>query len=227
MTRLTTLLAAACMLLAGAATAESQPFIQVIGEAQVAAKPDMARIDVGVIEQAETAQAALEKNNRAMRRLSDTLKKHGVADRDIQTRSFDVSPVYDYGEDRRRERLQGYRVSNQVQVRVRDLGRLGALLDALVGAGANRVGGIVFDVQDAQALLDAGRREAVQEARRRAGLYAETAGVNLGDLLLVEEMDGGAPRPVAMRMSAEQAVPIAEGEVEFGVRLRLRYAVVQ
>lgn len=212
------------MALASAAIS-AEPYIDVVGETTVAARPDMARINVGVVSEAKTAKQALSDNTGAMQALMGVLEKRGIADRDVQTRSFDVAPLYDYGEDRRQERLRGYRVANQVHVRVRELDGLGPLLDELVDSGANRINGIAFDVEDAQALLDKGRREAVRDARRRADLYAEAAGVKLGRLLRVEETDSSPPVP--MRLSAERAVPVAEGEVELGVRLKLRYEVVQ
>lgn len=213
------------MLLAGTVWASEPAYIQVNGQARVAARPDMARVDLGVISEAQTARAALDQNNAAMRRLADTLKRQGIAERDIQTRHFDVTPVYDYGEDRQRERLRGYRVSNQVQVRVRELARLGPVLDAVIEVGANRVAGIGFDVQEPRALLERGRREAIEDARHRAQLYAEASGVRLGRLLRVEETAAAPPAPV--RMMAEQAVPIAEGEVELGVSLNVRYEIAQ
>lgn len=214
------------LLFAAAATAKpAQPYIEVVGATTVAARPDMARINVGVVSEAKTAKQALSANTEAMQALMAVLENRGIADVDVQTRSFDVAPLYDYGEDRRREDLRGYRVANQVQVRVRELTGLGPLLDALVDSGANRINGIAFDVEDTQELLDKGRREAVRDARSRADLYAEAAGVTLGRLLRLEELDSSPPVP--LRMSAERAVPIAEGEVELGVRLKLRYEVAQ
>ncbi|MGH7128698.1 MAG: SIMPL domain-containing protein, partial [Planctomycetaceae bacterium] len=111
---------------------ELAAMISVTGEGRAAAPPDMATINTGVVTQAETAQEALTQNNEAMQKLLDVLKQHDVAEKDVQTSSFNVHPVYKHDERGRTEpQVAGYRVQNQVQVRVRNLAGLGDVLDAL------------------------------------------------------------------------------------------------
>lgn len=215
-------------LVAAAIPAEAQRMgrtIVVEGSGMATAAPDMATVTAGVETAAETAADALRANGEAMRRVFERLEAAGIDRRDIATTSFDVDPRY---ADRRSAgdqapRIVGYRVSNDVVVRVRQLDSLGTLLDALVSAGANRIGSIAFGLADPDELEDEARRAAVADATRKARLYAEAAGVDLGPLLRIDDTSwrgGPVPRP-DMRALAAEAVPIAEGEraVTAGVRM--------
>ena len=132
------------------ATAENSaptPQLSVNGEGIVIAKPDIATVAMGVVSEAPTARAALDANSTDMQRVIDSVKAAGVAERDIGTTGFNIDPVYSQPPiraDGSRENPQiiGYRVSNQVSVRIRDIDNSGAILDAVVTAGANRVTGI-------------------------------------------------------------------------------------
>jgi uncharacterized protein len=121
----------------------------------------------------------------------------------------------------------GYQAGNDVRVRVRDLNRLGVLLDALVTAGSNQLQGISFAIDDTTALLDQARDRAVQDARRKAERYAAAAGVQVGRVLSISEAGAEIPRPL-MRMAAAEmdmgsSVPIASGEQELGVSVNVVY----
>ena len=112
------------------------------------ARPDMAALQTGVVTEAETAAAALEANSNAMQMLFDTLAKFGIEDRDVQTTAVSLAPRYARRSSGMSQRIEGYRAENRVQIRVRDLTRLGKVLDALVTRGANTLHGIQFDVWD-------------------------------------------------------------------------------
>jgi uncharacterized protein len=162
----------------------------------------------------------------------DTLKRQGVAEADIQTANFSVYPVY---EDAARieprpegPRVVGYRVTNQVVARIRDLDDLGALLDATVSQGANRIDSLEFGLEDDAAAADEARRLAVQDARRKAEIYAEAAGVGLDRIRSIQESGGG---PVPMRdmafraESAAMAVPVAPGETTVIVSVHIVWEI--
>lgn len=201
--------------------------VTVSAEGKVSARPDMARISSGVISEAATAKEALSANSAAMEKLLTGLKTAGIAEADIKTTSFDVSPRYQHGRDGTAPRIDGYRVSNDVNVVVRDLARLGPLLDQLVSLGANRISGLSFDIEKEEALLDEARRKAVANARQRAELYAAAAGVRLGKVLVISEQAVHvAPRgPMMARAMAAESVPIAEGSQEITARLTITYAL--
>ena len=222
---------ALCLLavLATPLSADEQPrTISVSGQGKVSSPPDMARIQTGVQTQAVTAKDALSSNNKAMDRILEVLKKHHVASKDVQTTSFNVSPVYKRDTRNRTLReISGYRVQNQVQVKVRNLPDLGKVLDALVQAGSNRVSGISFGVDDPTGLLNQARIRAMADAKSRAGIYAQVAGLQLGKIRTISEQASQIPRPMqrGMMFAAVEraAVPIATGELDFSVTVHVVY----
>jgi uncharacterized protein YggE len=204
--------------------------ISVAGEGRVAAAPDLATIQTGVVTHARQAREAVSANNEATERLLATLEEHGIAAKDVQTSSFDVRPEYE--RDARgvsQPEIVGYRVTNQVRVRVRDLARLGRVLDAVVQAGSNQISGIVFDIDDPTDLLDAARKRAVADARRRAELYAAAAGVRVGRVLTISEESLYRPPPQplarAAAMEMQAAVPVATGEQEPRARVHVLFGL--
>jgi uncharacterized protein YggE len=219
---------------AGQINADKNPLlgrsITVVGTGEASAKPDMAEISMGVVTQAATAGEALSANNAAMDRLLKLLAGSGIADKDVQTTQFSVSPQYRH-EPRGQAppTITGYNVTNQVRVKVRQMASLGKVLDQAVGEGANQVHGISFSVAEPESLLDAARRDAVGDAKRRAQLYAEAAGVKVGRVLLIQEQAPRFPQPQMMAMSARAggggAVPIASGEQEFRASVTVTYGI--
>ncbi len=201
------------------AMAEDQPrTITVSGLGKASAPPDMATIHTGVVTLATTASEALSANNQAVEKLFQVLKDHNVASKDIQTSQFNIQPEYKRGP--RGEQLNeiiGYRVTNQVRVRLRNLPDLGRVLDALVKAGSNQISGISFRLDDATGVLNQARSRAVADARSRAELYAHAAGVRLGRVVAISEQ-AIVPQPEFQRRAAFApdvgAVPIASGEQE-------------
>jgi uncharacterized protein YggE len=202
--------------------------ISVSGEGKVFAAPDLATIQTGVVTQGETAQDALRQNNEAMKKLMQVLKQHHVADKDVQTTSFNVSPIYKRDErGRMLQEITGYRVQNQLRVQVRKLADLGEVLDALVKAGSNQVSGISFGVGDATGILNQARSKAIRDARSRAEVYAQAGGVSVGAIRQISEQPPAIPRPMQMGFARAEAagVPIATGEQEFRVTVHLVFAL--
>ena len=182
------LAAAALMAVPPAANAEDiseRRAITVTATGQVATIPDQARISSGVTTEAATAADALAKNTAAMKKVIAGLKEAGIAAEDIQTSSFRVEPRYTRPRNGEAPRIDGYRVVNQVQVVARDLDRLGEVLDKLVSLGATDMGGLNFEVSQAETLRDEARKEAIANALRRAKLFAAAAGAEVGEVLLI------------------------------------------
>ena len=136
-----------------------------------------------MIVEADTAKEALARNSTVMAKLIDGLKALGIAPEDIQTTSVNVEPRYVQAKDGRPATISGYRVVNQVRLTVREVKRLGEILDGAIALGANQVNGIGFDVSNAETLKDEARKQAMSNARRRAELYATAAGAQLGSVL--------------------------------------------
>ena len=203
--------------------------IQVVGEGRANAAPDMARISLGVSQQAKTAGEAMDAMSAGMAAVLGTLGEQGIAQVDIQTGQLMLEPSYDYNTPDGNPVMTGFIATQILDVNVRDIGQLGTVLDAVVEDGANRVNGIQFDVSDSQAVTDAARREAVENARARAELYADAAGVGLGEVVSISEATVYSP-PIPMydaRGGAEQAmaVPVAPGEVSLVTSVTVTYAI--
>ena len=210
---------------AGAQTPADYPAaISVTGEATVSVPPDLAQIDAGVTSDAKTAREASEANNAAMSKVLSALKGAGIAEKDYQTARLSLQPQYPPNRSGPSP-IVGYRASNRVTVRVRDVTKVAILIDTLVGAGANDIGGIKFMVSKASKLLDDARTQAVTDARRKAEIYAKAAGVTLGAPLSISEE--GSPGPVfRAKMSAPMAIaPVAQGEETLAVTVNVSWAI--
>ena len=233
----TAVLAGAVALMASAAFARAdaaeammaQRTITVSGDAEVAGKPDQARLSAGVVTQAETAAAALNANSAAMNRVFAALRTAGIPENRMQTSNFSVQPQYApyRQENPEPQRIIGYQVSNNVTVTVDDLTKVGPTLDALVRSGANQLGGIQFTIADPKPLAERARTAAVADGAAKARTLAMAAGVTLGPLMSMQETMVGRPIPVfAMaRAVAAEATPIAQGEETVSVTVQMVYAI--
>jgi uncharacterized protein YggE len=208
---------------------EVRPVITVTAEAGVSVAPDMATIRIGVDTLEATAAEAMQKNSAQMRKVQEALRGAGLGERDLQTSGLSVQPEYSYPQNGERV-LQGYRASNGLNVQVRDLTKLGEILDQVTKDGANNISGLSFGLQESQKAEDEARIAAVKEARRRAGMMAEAEGVKLGRVIEMRDASVAAPQPM-MRMAAAEAVrspaPIEAGEMQFSVSVTLSWELVQ
>ena len=216
------------VLCASATTAAEQPrTISVTGTGSHAAAPDMAQVRLGVEVRARDARFALAASSDAMASILATLAEAGIEPRDAQTSGLSLHPEYDHSAKTRP--IIGYRAANMLSVRIRDIEKTGEVLDALSLAGANNIQSVSFAIAEPQALQDIARRGAVADARRKAELYAEEAGVTLGPLISLSEHGTRAPQPQMMEMaraSMDAGVPIAEGEMTLRASISAVYEIM-
>lgn len=224
--------AAAVVLALSAAPAPAQTVppaaISVTGEGRVSVPPDLAEIDGGVTSEAKTAREASEANNAAMGKVLLALKGAGLAEKDFQTSRLSLQPQYANQSRPGPNVVVSYRASNRVMIRLRDVGKVAGIIDTLVGAGANEIGGINFTVSEASKLLDDARSEAMADARRKAEIYAKAAGVTLGAPVSISEEGGSGPSPMPFRkMSGGMAAgaPVAQGEETLQVTVSVSWAI--
>ncbi|MDE1172623.1 MAG: SIMPL domain-containing protein [Parvibaculaceae bacterium] len=218
---------ASLMMLAPSARADSSTSpgsLTVTGTGQASATPDRASVQTGVVTQGATAAEALSANTTAMNAIVKGLSDLKIAPEDMQTSQFSVSPVYNQTPNSTEPpRITGYEVTNALTVTVKKIGDIGSILDRLVSLGSNRIEGINFSVSEPDALLDKARGDAVNDALRKAKVYAEAAGVALGRIdSITESGSGQPPQPRMMRMmAADSAVPVSPGQqtLEAGVTL--------
>ncbi|MDP9813471.1 uncharacterized protein YggE [Rhizobium tibeticum] len=219
--------------------ADSQPreaVISVSGEGQASVAPDMAVLNLSVVKQAKTARSALDENNKSMNDVLAALKKAGIAERDLQTSGFSVQPQYSYPQSNdgqpQSPQLIAYQVSNSLSVRVRDLSKLGVILDEAVTLGVNQGGDIQFTNDKPEKAMEEARKNAVANAIAKAKTLAEAADVKLGRVIEISET---SPRPqpapvyraAMMKEAADSAVPVQGGETSYNITVNVTFSIAQ
>jgi uncharacterized protein YggE len=219
-----TLYATLCALvLAGSASAN----VTVTGTGKITYTPDIAHVSVGASSDGKTAAEAWQKNAEVVKRMFDALKKLGLEAKDLKTSNLNVSPRYHHPKEKPPV-LVGYTASYTLTITVRDLNRLGEILDGVVECGANRDMGISFGCADPEKLLDRARAQAVAEARKKAEIYVKGAGAALGQVLTVAEGHSTPWRQVRyehLAPAGKAALPIASGEQELSATVTVTYAI--
>jgi len=206
--------------------------INATGVGEAVGTPDVMVLTVGVSAQRASVGEAREAAAAAQKNVIDALKKNGVAEKDIQTVQFSVSPEYDFSGLRGDQKIIGYNVSNVVRAKIRDLDKAGAAIDAATDAGGDDavVQGIAFSIDDPTELQKQAREQAVEKAREQAEQLADNAGVKLGKLLAISESSYDPYKfdsfflPAADAGSVTQT-PVQTGELTIAVTVNLLYAV--
>lgn len=204
--------------------------ITVLGQGSVTAKPDLAVVQLGIESLAATVAEASQENNATMAAIMAKLQELNIAEKDIQTSNLSISSV-NYGMDRGDSAGDQYRVSNMVQIKVRDVERVGPVLDAVIEAGVNQVHGVSFTVDEPQALEDQARAKAVEDAGRRAEALADLTGLSVGKVIQISE--GGSSVPLfggglvygRGAAAADAGMPVSPGEVEITYQVQVTYAI--
>ncbi len=211
-----------------AASGDPTHGITVQGTAIISLKPDMASLYLGVDAQATTATQAQSNASKAMAAVIAAVKKQGVADADVATQGINLNPTYDPNINGT-SHVNGYQASQSLSVKVRDLDKLGPVIDAGVAAGATSVGGISFSLADPTAATDQARQMAVADAHKRAQSLATAAGVTLGAPISVTEESATQP-PVyyaagAAADKASAATPVQVGTTDVTVTVDVVYSI--
>jgi uncharacterized protein YggE len=192
---------------------------------KITGKPDMATLDVGVTTQAPTAAAAMQANARQATALIAALRRAGIAERDIQTSNISVNPQQQFRENQP-PLITGYEAVNTVVAKIRSIENTGRVIDAAVAAGGNTIHGVEFSYQDPDAQMDAARRDAIANARRRADLYAQALNMHVARIVAVSEgasYSPPVPLPMARMALAEAATPIQPGQIETTASVTVSY----
>jgi hypothetical protein len=207
--------------------------ITVVGRGSTSVEPDIARVTVGVETSAATIAEAVDENEAQMDAVLTALREAGIADKDLQTTNFSIS-LDRYSEqvvrsDEGQQAQSVYRVSNMVNVTIRDLDQVGAVLDAVIEAGANNIWGVSFTIEDPSEAQAEARADAVANAGERAEALAELSGVDLGPVMSVSEVVSGSGVPVAYDMVTERAAgsgtSISPGELEVSYQVQVSYFI--
>lgn len=213
--------------------AEKAPIVTLNVTETVEAAPDQATIGTGVQTRAPTAAQAMRDNAAKMDKLVAALAKSGIAKADIQTSGINLNAQYDYNNRAGQPagpRFIGYEAMNQLNVKVRDIKKVGPLLDTLVTAGATNVSGPSFTIGDPSPMLMQARAAALKSANAQADFYAQTAGYRSARLVSISESNSGGRPPIPMMAArfkdeAAQATPVEPGQVGSSVNLTVQYAL--
>lgn len=201
--------------------------IVVSGTGRAYAEPDVADVRLGVALARPTVQRARADGAATMAAILDAIVATGVPRRDIRTSTLSVAPRYEY-RDGAPPTLTGYELANVVEVTVRELGRLGDVVDGALGAGATSLDGLSFRIDDPAPIETEARRAAVEHARARATELADAAGVTIeGVADIVEGVPGPVPMPRSkagrMALAADAATPIEAGTTEVAVTVTVTF----
>ena len=210
------------------ATSGAPRTLRVSGDGRAQVAPDLAVATIAVTAVDASLAKATRDTAEGARRVLEALGQAGVARADLQTSRYDVQIERRAPKSSEPPRITGYRVTNAIRAKVRDLSKLGAILDRVVGAGANELEGLAFLKEDPSAERSRALGAAVRDARARAEDIARAAGLRLGPVLEIVE-GARAPVPISMsgRMMAMSAaeVPVEPGEVEIGARVEILFAL--
>jgi uncharacterized protein YggE len=204
--------------------------ITATGEGKVYVTPDIAYIYIGVHTESDSVGSALSDNNSQAQAVANTLKELSVDPKDIQTSAFNVSPQQQFDKNGQPTKTV-YVVDNTINVTVRDLSKLGAILDAVVKSGANNITGISFDVKDKATAIAEARKLAIQDGKSQATDMASAAGVTLGDLQTLNVYASSGPVPVyegkggAGTVSVASNVPTASGQMVITMEASMVYEI--
>ena len=207
---------------ASAMASRDGTLLSISAEAEARRVPDVATISAGVVTQSPDANGAMRANATQMDKVMAAIRAAGVAERDIQTSGVNLNPQYKYIENQN-PTIIGYQASNNVDLKVRDIGRLGRVLDSLVASGANQINGPTFQVDQPEPAYDEARRAALDKAQARAQVYAKALGMRVRRIVSISE--GGGVRPpgpvpmMAMRAKAESDTAISPGETTLAANL--------
>jgi uncharacterized protein YggE len=203
--------------------------IFVSGTGKVRLKPNIATASIGVEITAGNLAEATTQANAKMNAIIEKIKGLGVAEKDIQTTSYNIQPITAQPRAGVTPTITGYRVNNQLSITVRKIEDTGKVLDAVVAAGANNIYGISFGVDDPTTYQQQARAAAIKVAQDKAAQLAKAANVTLGKVISISE-GSAMPQPVfrsapAMMSADSAAVPVETGELEINVSVEMRFAV--
>lgn len=212
----------------------SQPYartITVSAEGKINAQPDIAYVDFSVVSQGKTVKAVRVDSNTKMNSVIDAVKKMGVDSKDITSTQYNLYPNYVYLE-RQSPRIDGYNLTQEIKVKVRDLDKVEDILDSGIAAGANQVGQLSFDIDDPSGIKKQAREKAFATAKEKALEMAKAAGVGLGRVITFSESEGGFYPPVYANYKMDMAVAesaqgasIEPGSKELNVNVSVTYEI--
>jgi uncharacterized protein YggE len=208
-----------------------QQGIWVNGEGKVSAVPDIATLSLGIEAEETSVAEAQDQASEAMDKVMNALKDNGLAEKDIQTQYFNIYQVTKWDPETQEQVVTGYRVTNMVTAKVRNIDKVGTIIDAVVAAGGDltRINSIDFSIDDPSTYYEEARKEAMANAETKANQLAELAGITLGKPTYISE-SSNSPLVVSRTGSEVKAAeatetPISPGELEININIQIAYEI--
>ncbi|MGE8226564.1 MAG: SIMPL domain-containing protein [Stenotrophomonas sp.] len=205
--------------------ASDATLLNVSAQAEAHRVPDVATLSAGVVTQAADGNTAMRDNAVQMDKVMAAIKAAGIAERDIQTSGINLSPQYRYAENEA-PKITGYQANNTVSLKVRDITKLGKVLDSLAAQGANQINGPSFEIDQPEPVYDEARLAALKKAQARAETYAKSLGLRVRRIVSISEGNQGGFRPMPMMAmaagrsaKAEMDTAVSPGETTVSVNL--------
>ena len=211
-------------------SATTEHMVSVTGTGHIILSPDIADLRLGVSATAKTVKAARSTAATSMTAVIASLKKLGVADKDIQTTTLSLQPTYDYSANTNPPRLTGYQLSNAVAVTIRDLDKVGDAIDGALAAGATSLDGVSFRVADQTAAEAQARQAAMVEAKAKAKTLADAAGVSIKGVSSISETVAPVPYPIYYSSAAgapakDVQTPVEAGSTDITISVAVVYLI--
>ena len=210
-------------------TATTTNTVSFSGEGKVVAKPDITKVNLSIVTDALTSKIAQDENSKKSKALTDYLKKQNIDDKDVKTTGYNIYPQYRYPQYGGQPTITGYQVNQSMEVKIRDLDKVSNILDGVVGAGANQVNGLSFEIDDPEALKAEARAKAIADAKKKANELKSQVGISLGKIVNFSENTGGYPVPMYYDAKLEgrggmgggggPSVPTGENEIVVSVSI--------
>lgn len=204
--------------------------ITIDGEGKVTSKPTLGQINVGLYSEGQEVPAVQDENSRKVNAMVAAMKDLGVAEADLQTSNYNISPKYDYKDGT--QRVVGYTVSQNIEVKVRDLSKVGTVLSRIGQLGANQVNGVTFTIDDPSSLKQEARRKALEDARTKADELAKALGVDIARVVTFSESGVTPPSPMpfyrsegAVATAAPMAPDIQAGSLDVVSHVSVTYEI--
>lgn len=207
-----------------ATQASDATLLNISAQAEARRVPDVATLSAGVVTQAVDGNTAMRENAVQMDKVMAAIKAAGIAERDIQTSGINLSPQYRYAENEA-PKITGYQANNTVSLKVRDITKLGKVLDSLAAQGANQINGPSFEIDQPEPVHDEARLAALKKAQARAETYAKSLGLRVRRIVSISEGSQGGFRPMPMMAMAsrsakmEMDTAVSPGETTVSVNL--------
>lgn len=210
-------------------TAATTNTVSFSGEGKVVSKSDIALVNLSIVTESATSKSAQDNNSKKSKAVVDFLKKQKIEEKDIKTTSYNIYPQYRYPENDK-PAINGYQVNQTMEIKIRNLDNVSAILDGVVSAGTNQINSLSFQIDEPEQLKAEARKMAINDAKKKARELEKELGIDLGKIINFSENTGGFPTPIFLEAKGgigggDGGPSVPAGENEIVVNVYLTYQI--